>query len=630
MARKISKAVSIDDIEHITDYLVRLSFARTRAAMSAKENEMSISHEREKILRLALLVEDLKKPWLKNRCQDVEQCQSELQSLIQKTLSDDALKKMRTSVRQMRLHDIDDNYRYKVAGRYSSWSTDDDQEAVVAQAEATTTRLHHGYYLTLEQNHAVDLATKGLDMKIEAFAGAGKTSTLSAIATALANKKGLYIAFNKTIADEAAQSFPSNVSCKTAHSLAYKAVGFKYKDRLTRLNGTVLMEKYLSQEIGVLEFSLAATGGLVLSVITKFCQSADNEISRDHAPWKTLKPLGSDEKYLVADHVVSLAKKAWNLMIDVDAEIPITHDVYLKVWALSKPRLRRDFILFDEAQDANALMLDLVMKQKCQKIFVGDRFQQIYSWRGAVNAMQTLKLSNECTISQSFRFGNEIANVANAILNGELDANVNLKGFEEIESRVCEVDEPDAILFRTNAFLINELIARIGKGYQVAVAGGCYETVALLRGVKDLKDGKQSSHADLSLFKSWSELVSFSETEAGTDLASIVNLARNRDLDKLITTLTKASKVSEQNADVVLSTAHKAKGREWSKVKLANDFRDSESKAYTPEETNLLYVAATRAIDKLDVSDCDAIKALFIEDSENKCQTDDDQEALFE
>jgi cyanophycinase-like exopeptidase len=79
-------------------------------------------------------------------------------------------------------------------------------------------------------------------------------------------------------------------------------------------------------------------------------------------------------------------------MIDPRGTCPITHDVYLKLWSLERPKISSDFLLFDEAQDANPVMLDLVMGQDAQKILVGDRYQQIYSWRGAVNAMQSVDM----------------------------------------------------------------------------------------------------------------------------------------------------------------------------------------------------------------------------------------------
>ena len=81
-----------------------------------------------------------------------------------------------------------------------------------------------------EQKKIISEAKSGHDLVIQALAGTGKTTTLKLLAESLFDKRGTYIAFNKAIVDEAASKFPENVRCKTAHSLAYGAIGYKYKD----------------------------------------------------------------------------------------------------------------------------------------------------------------------------------------------------------------------------------------------------------------------------------------------------------------------------------------------------------------------------------------------------------------
>nr|WP_249816408.1 UvrD-helicase domain-containing protein [Bradyrhizobium sp. 180] len=56
----------------------------------------------------------------------------------------------------------------------------------------------------------------------------------------------------------------------------------------------------------------------------------------------------------------------------------------MKLWALSNPAIAADFILLDEAQDTNPVVLDVLRKQPAQMVYVGDKYQQIYEWRGAV------------------------------------------------------------------------------------------------------------------------------------------------------------------------------------------------------------------------------------------------------
>ena len=67
------------------------------------------------------------------------------------------------------------------------------------------------YQLTQEQLDVIELAKTGSHMKLSAFAGTGKTSTLVYVAQAFAeqNRRGFYLAFNKAIADEAGYQTPS-------------------------------------------------------------------------------------------------------------------------------------------------------------------------------------------------------------------------------------------------------------------------------------------------------------------------------------------------------------------------------------------------------------------------------------
>lgn len=77
--------------------------------------------------------------------------------------------------------------------------------------------------LTREQAAIVEAAPKlrpGECLRVIAFAGAGKTSTLRAVARAMDGRRGLYVAFNKSIAQEARARFPDTVRCQTMHSVA--------------------------------------------------------------------------------------------------------------------------------------------------------------------------------------------------------------------------------------------------------------------------------------------------------------------------------------------------------------------------------------------------------------------------
>lgn len=70
----------------------------------------------------------------------------------------------------------------------------------------------------------------------------------------------------------------------------------------------------------------------------------------------------------------------------------------------------------------------------------------------------------------------------------------------------------------------------------------------------------------------------------------------------------------EDDSDIIVSTAHKAKGREWSKVRLMDDFLKSQARrqnqaekheatdGHDPAELRLFYVALTRAREEIEVA----------------------------
>lgn len=87
------------------------------------------------------------------------------------------------------------------------------------------------FSVTAEQEAIVDAAAAGNNLVIEAGAGTGKTSTLVLVADSLQGR-GIYVAFNRQIVDEARRKFGPEVSCYTAHQLAYDGIGHPYATRL--------------------------------------------------------------------------------------------------------------------------------------------------------------------------------------------------------------------------------------------------------------------------------------------------------------------------------------------------------------------------------------------------------------
>ena len=120
------------------------------------------------------------------------------------------------------------------------------------------------------------------------------------------------------------------------------------------------------------------------------CRSAQAAPEAWHIPVdeKVEEQAADDLRAILLPHVI----RHWEESIDPRGRTAITPDVYLKDWERSNPRINSDFILFDEAQDSDGLMLSVLRRQRhAQVIYVGDPYQQIYEWRGAVNAMEYIK-----------------------------------------------------------------------------------------------------------------------------------------------------------------------------------------------------------------------------------------------
>jgi ABC-type uncharacterized transport system ATPase subunit len=76
----------------------------------------------------------------------------------------------------------------------------------------------HSFKPTTEQIAVIDAVLGGGDLKIKAYAGAGKTSTLRLVADRLPGKRGSYLAFNKEIAQHARRGFPPSARARCIRS----------------------------------------------------------------------------------------------------------------------------------------------------------------------------------------------------------------------------------------------------------------------------------------------------------------------------------------------------------------------------------------------------------------------------
>lgn len=488
--------------------------------------------------------------------------------------------------------------------------------------------------LTPEQQAII--ASTG-NLRIAAVAGSGKTTTLIEYARSRpSHQRILYLAFNRSVKLEAQRKFADaglrNVKVETAHSLAWKHV-VPQGGYTVRADGYKIYD--LAEALGIANPKDMAAAFALANHVARFaaffCNSAADKVQqlRYGSDIKEEKARQFVENfYSVIENTTRLFLKMMN-----DGNIDITPDFYLKKFQLSKPALPYDVILFDEAQDASPAMTDVFLRQASVKVMVGDPHQQIYSWRYAVNALDSADFP-VYPLSASFRFPPPIARLAVASLDlkkltGEHQT-VIINGRGNFSYKKTK-----AIIARTNLGLLLKAIEHItgpNKEWPVYFEGNINSYTyadegASIWDVLSLYNGRREGIRDklIKSFNGFFELEDYIEKTEDNSLGMLVKIVKeytNR-LPGLIASLKEKHVGNEERhaAKVIFSTVHRCKGMEYDEVELANDFITEEKiekakgkkkkneveekdkkefdAARINEEINLLYVAVTRAKVKL-------------------------------
>jgi F-box protein 18 (helicase) len=483
------------------------------------------------------------------------------------------------------------------------------------------------FHLTPEQQLIIN---SNEHIVINAVAGSGKTTTLIEYArTRPATSRILYLAFNASVKTEAKLKFAQaglyNVKVETAHSLAYQYVvagrnwqlqsnGYKTYD-LAEILGIDMGDKHM-------DYMLA---GHVLRYMDYWCNSAVAKVQDvDYAATVTdVKAHTFVKNYY--DRILQFTREVLAKMNS--GQIGITHDFYLKKFQLECPQLPYDYILFDEGQDASGAMLDVFLKQPAIKVIVGDVHQQIYGWRYAVNSLQQVDFP-AMVLSQSFRFNDEVALVANNILRWKYELlgwqkPVKVIGFD-VDTNVID---SKATLGRSNLALMGRAI----DNWQNKTAEKVYfegninsytfaDEGASLYDILNLQNGRRAGIRDklVGSMQSMKDLTEYIEKTDDNSLRMLVDVVKKygSDLPNLVKGLKDQHTEKKEEAEMIYSTVHRCKGMEYGEVCMLEDFMTEEKlrktvaemgginikendKSRMGEEVNLVYVAATRAKAKL-------------------------------
>lgn len=468
-----------------------------------------------------------------------------------------------------------------------------------------------GHPLTREQERIISIPPTRT-LKWQAFAGCAKTTT-SVEYTSAHPETALYLAFNAPIAADAKGRFPNNVETYTAHGYAYQEMGVRnHSDRLIK---TRLRPEHLDPCAGqmrpIARMSELAVRRAVLKSLNRFLISGDQAVSEKHLVGFPLS---------VRPACVSMVSAVVERLMDWRrSDMLFTHDIYLKSFARERTISDRfDYVIVDEAQDLNPVLIDIVQKARRPAMIVGDPWQSIYLFRGAESAMEQFD-GQLLTLSQSFRFGPEVAAVANYVLKKSLTPpDVPVVGSPNKTTKVREyqgsVKGRATILARTN-FRLFESLVQIPHPFHVV--GGVDDLISQVAAGYALWKGMTKGVIDplVVRYKTWDDLKDAAEGEEDPELGRLVKIVDTYGdrIPDVLKDLKSRNRLREDEARFIVSTAHKAKGREWDHVVVLDDFVTPmelgawlAKKRIKPheydQEINLLYVTLTRAIETLSIS----------------------------
>ena len=475
------------------------------------------------------------------------------------------------------------------------------------------------YTLTLEQQDiistAVDMYNNPTDeshlMKISAVAGASKTYTLTKIAESLPHTAQLYLAYNKAIATEASEKFPSYVQCKTTHSLAYTPI-VKYGLDLDGEVGKprVVTPSFTYRDIKEkidYEQKLLLVQYLEVFYLSKYITLQDfcTEYHLD------------DDTYIILDKY---------FMAMVDNHIPCTHSFYLKMYHIllatgcihyDKPF---DLLLLDEAGDLNPVTLEIFLLLPARvKIMVGDPFQNIYSFNHTINGFHALRdIGITKTLSTSFRCSTAIADTVESFCQRHLDPSFVFRGIDHPSNSITS----EAIISRTNSGLIEHMISLTEAHIPFHTTRPPKEIFSDMLTLMTLKEGCKILNHNLKFiqkdvdeyFKSKSLQAKYKtcliyinalhkEEERSIKIAAQTIFTHGATKIYAAYNFAKKCDESGETYPLTLTTAHSSKGLTFDSVTLADDFdlddilemTSEERQPSEVEELRLYYVACTRA-----------------------------------
>lgn len=448
---------------------------------------------------------------------------------------------------------------------------------------------------------------------VDALAGCGKTSTTVEKDYYLPvelREDAVSVAFNSDIATVLKERVADGVESKTIHALGRAALvrAFPRLNNYSALD-TRKYDGYLNAELGDWEVRTMVARENIRKMIDR---------ARDYMAWTSdamdllFDQYDMESGHLTRKEFMRLSEKVLiaglqdtNRMDYGDMiAMPLYHNLELRRYSL---------LSVDEYQDlcpSQHELLDRSLKPGGLFVSVGDENQAIYMWRGAdcdsIAHGVARYNSTRYLLPRTYRCGKDIVASAQEFVPGlECPENAHQGEVKEltIDKLVEEARPGDAVLSRLNAPLVKLCFALIRAGIPANIQG---------RDVSDRlkfmikRSGAKKIDDLLVWIENWRETEIARLTrqrkpiETANDYAEcFLTLCEGRfEIAEVINAIDELFPKNMPERIVILSSVHRAKGKEWKRVFVLEDTFFLKN-GNPREEVNLAYVARTRAMNVL-------------------------------
>lgn len=455
---------------------------------------------------------------------------------------------------------------------------------------------------------------------ISATAGSGKTTCLVELAKKTPPvKSSIFLAFNKSIAEELNNRLPPTTKAMTLHGCALAMLRKAYS-----LKFTIKENKYFDLASEILK-SHGVFSKKISGLAVRMCRIYDlmryNLVDGGvDAVCALAMRYGEDCTEKVAEYSCELYTAAERNSSTFFAcggveTIPMDFTDML-LWAVKyvpKDTVKRySVVMCDECQDISPLQYELVKKlvtPKGRLIAVGDPKQSIYSFQGSnldsLHAIQSADNTVTLPLSITYRCAKAITKEAQKVFPEGIEAASTAIDGDVRKGSLKEVTEGDFVLCRNNAPLVDAWLLLVKQGLRCVILGKELgdSLIELIDGATCVEDLEKPLLELLERLRR--KGVQYPEkTEVYANLDEKVRILLNLFdyFGDLTIVRDKIYDIFVENSDekhVVLSTIHKSKGLEADRVfildpqLIPSKFATTELAMYA--EKCLMFVAITRA-----------------------------------